>query len=108
MEQQARVQEATGKPKLFISTKLVDIDDDPKSQTLGQPFNFLVKEIENLRWEEVKTDSGIEQKPIWGKQAKHAIDALSYILATINKPQTNTIPRTVQGGVKLHYPSLGI
>jgi len=108
MEQQARVQEATGKPKLFISTKLVDIDDDPKSQTLGQPFNFLVKEIENLRWEEVKTDSGIEQKPIWGKQAKHAIDALSYILATINKPQTNTIPRTVQGGVKPHYPSLGI
>jgi hypothetical protein len=47
----------------------------------------LVKELENLRWEEDKPDLHIEQKPIWGKQPKHAIDALSYIIAPINKPK---------------------
>jgi Bacteriophage terminase large (ATPase) subunit and inactivated derivatives len=101
LEQQGRIQELTGKPKLFISSKLVDLDDE------GNEFNFLVKEIENLRWEEVKTDMGIEQRPIWGKQPKHAIDALSYIQATINKP-TGNVPTTVQGGVKNYYPNLGI
>ena len=101
LEQQGRIQELTGKPKLFISSKLVDIDEE------GNEFNFLVKEIENLRWEEVKTDMGIEQRPIWGKQPNHAIDALSYILTTINKPQ-GQIPTAVQGGVKKYYPTLGI
>jgi len=27
-----------------------------------------------VRWEEVKTDMGIEQKPMWGKQANHGIE----------------------------------
>ncbi len=80
LENQGRPQESTGKPKIFISNKLIEYDEQ------GNAYNFLVKEIENLRWEEVKTDMGIEQKPVWGKQAKHAIDALSYIIATINKP----------------------
>lgn len=107
MEQYGRVQEGTGKPKIFISSQLVDIDDDPASKTFGQPFNFLVKELENLRWEEVKTDLGIAQKPIWGKQAKHAIDTLSYILASIQKPIKKA--QTEQsGGLPKHYPQLGI
>ncbi|HPQ42921.1 MAG TPA: terminase family protein [Syntrophales bacterium] len=80
MENQGKIQEATGKPKIFISKNLVETDEN------GNKYNFLVKELENLRWEEVKTEMGIEQKSIWGKQAKHAIDALSYILATINRP----------------------
>jgi hypothetical protein len=106
MEQQGRIQEATGKPKIFISSQLVDIDDDAQSQNFGSPFNFLVKELENLRWEEVKTDLGIEQKAIWGKQAKHAIDALSYILATINKPRENKpMPPPTTGLVK-KYPGM--
>jgi hypothetical protein len=49
-------------------------------------MNFLVKEMENLRWEETKTDLGIEQKPTWGKQPNHAVDALSYLLAKVHKP----------------------
>ncbi len=107
LEQQGRIQEGTGKPKLFISSQLVDIDDDPASKTFGQPFAFLVREIENLRWEEVKTDLGLEQKPIWGKQAKHAIDALSYIAASIQKPVRRA--QTAQsGGIPKHYPNLGI
>jgi phage terminase large subunit-like protein len=107
METLGRIQEGTGKPKIFISSQLVDIDDDPHSRTFGQPFNFLVKELENLRWEEVKTDLGIEQKPIWGKQAKHAIDALTYIAASVLKPIK--APQTQQsGGLAKHYPQLGI
>jgi hypothetical protein len=103
MEEQGRIQEGTGKPKIFISSKLVDFDDE------GNEFNFLVKEIENLRWEEIKTDMGIEQKPMWGKQPKHAIDALSYILATINKPmKEDPQPQAHTTAVKPFYPQLGV
>jgi phage terminase large subunit-like protein len=80
MEEQGRIQPGTGKPKIFISSKLVDLDAE------GNEFNFFVKEAENLRWEETKTDLGIEQKPMWGKQPNHAIDALSYLLAKVHKP----------------------
>lgn len=81
METQGEILEATGRPKIFISRNLTDIDDE------GNVFNFAMKELENLRWEEVKTESGMEQKSIWGKQACHFIDALSYVIATINKPK---------------------
>jgi len=80
METQGRVQELTGKPKVFISKDLTDLNSE------GIPYNFLVKEIENLRWEEVKTSAGIEQKPVWGKQPNHAVDALTYIMTTIDEP----------------------
>ena len=102
-----KIQEGTGKPKLFISSQLVDIDDDPLSKTFGQPVAFLVKEFENLRWEETKTDMGIVQKPAWGPQPKHAIDALSYIAATIHKP-AGKVQTAQVGGMAKHYPQLGI
>ena len=78
----------------FISSQLTDLDED------GHEFNFLVKELENLRWEEVKTDLGIEQKPVWGKQPKHAIDAVSYVVATINKPKRPAVAQATTGLVK--------
>lgn len=94
MEEQGRIRE-NGLPKIFISSTLTEIDED------GNPYNFLVKEIENLLWEETKPDLNIEQKPIWGKQPKHAIDALSYILATVNKPIGRTpMPGPTTGLVK--------
>lgn len=103
MEELGRIQEGTGKPKLFISSKLVDQDDE------GNEFNFLVKEMENLRWEETKSDIGeFEAKPTWGKQPNHAIDALTYILATIQKPRSNFIPPPMTGLVKPFYPELGV
>jgi hypothetical protein len=80
MEEQGRIQEATARPKLFISSKFAELDEE------GNEFNVFMKEAENLRWEEVKTDLGIEQKPAWGKQPNHAIDALSYLLAKVHKP----------------------
>jgi phage terminase large subunit-like protein len=104
LEEIGRIQTLTGKPKLFISSRLVDIDDDPLSKTFGQPIAFLVRELEKLRWEETKTDLGTEQKPTWGKQPKHAIDALSYGLATLNKPEIQ-IPTSVQGGIKPYFPN---
>jgi phage terminase large subunit-like protein len=95
MEEQGRIQEATGKPKLFISSKLVELDEE------GNEFNFLMKEAENLRWEETKTDLGIEQKPAWGKQPNHAIDALTYLLAKVHKPiESAPMPPPVTNLVK--------
>ena len=81
MEERGQIQELTGKPKLFISSSLYTMDEE------GEKHNFLVKEIENLRWEETKTEMGIEQKSTWGKQPNHAIDAFSYVVATILKPK---------------------
>ncbi len=102
LEEQGRIQEGTGKPKLFISSKLIDLDDE------GTEFNFLVKEAENLRWEETKTDLGIEQKPVWGKQPNHAIDALSYLAAKIHKPISSApMPAPTIGLVQPFYPQLG-
>lgn len=103
LEEQGRIQEGTGKPKLFISSKLTDLDDD------GNEFNFFVKEAENLRWEETKTDLGIEQKPVWGKQPNHAIDALSYLAAKVHKPISSApLPPPTTGLVKPFYPKLGV
>jgi len=78
-----RIQEATNKPKIFISKHLVDRDDE------GGTFNFLVKEIENLRWDEVKVDGKDQQAARWGKQPDHAIDALTYLMHEITKPEEN-------------------
>jgi hypothetical protein len=103
MEKYGRVQEGTGRPKIYISKDLQDLDKE------GNPFNFLMAEAENLKWEEMKTDLGIEQKPIWNnKQAKHAIDALSYIIATIEQPEPEYVPRTQTAGIDPFYPGLGI
>ena len=50
---------------------------------------------------------GIEQKPMWGKQAKHAIE-LTYIMATINKPKKVAHQAATTGLVPPPYPSLGV
>lgn len=72
--------------------KLVDQDDE------GNEVNFLVKEMEGLRWEETKSDTGeFEAKPVWGKQPTHAIDALTYILTTIQKPSPTSCRRRPLG-----------
>ena len=108
MEQYGRVQEGTGKPKIFISKNLVDIDDNEKSSTTGMPINFLNFELENLRWEENKADDVSGQKSIWGKQPNHAIDALTYILTMIEKPVEFQVAPTQTGGVAPFFSDLGI
>ena len=102
IEEQGRIQEGTGKQKIFISSRLVDLDSD------GNEVNFLGKEMENLRWEETKTDLGIEQKPTWGKQPTTAIDALSYLMAKVHRPlASGSMPVPATGLVKPFYPGLG-
>lgn len=78
MQEFGEIQEKSGQPKIFISDQLTTVN--PKT---GDKYNFLVKELEGLMWEEVKTSSGTEQKPTWGKQPNHAIDPLSYILVRL-------------------------
>jgi len=98
-----QVQELTNKPKLFISKDLTDENAD------GEVFNFLVKEIENLRWEETKNSMTGETEPksIWGKQANHAVDALTYVLTSMKEPKDNlefpTPDEVSAGAVKPHF-----
>lgn len=103
LAEKGQLQELTGKPKIFISTRLVEYDSE------GNEYNFLVKEIENLLWEEKKTMEGVEQSSIWGKQPKHAIDALTYILAEISKPneEAQYVNNTPSGGIAGYDPAFG-
>lgn len=77
MEDLGRITEEQPHPRIIISSQLVAYDDE------GNPYNFLMRELENLRWEEVKYDGVVQPKSVWGRQPNHAIDALTYILATI-------------------------
>lgn len=79
MEELGRITEDSPHPRIIISSKLVAHDED------GNPYNFLVRELENLRWEEVKLDGVVKPKSQWGRQPNHAVDALTYVLATIEK-----------------------
>ena len=84
-------------PRILISSQLIAYDED------GNPFNFLVRELENLRWEEVKIDGQQKAKSVWGKQPNHAIDALTYILATIENDR-----RRGSGGIERVMPRAGL
>jgi hypothetical protein len=95
---EAGYEESTARQQSGI---LAGIREELDPIVAGNEFNFFVKEAENLRWEEVKTDLGIEQKPTWGKQPNHAIDTLSYLLAKVHKPiSTAPMPAPTIGLVK--------
>ena len=96
------------------------IQEGPASRSSSSPRTWLtlmtketsstsvVREAENLRWEETKTDLGIEQKPAWGKQPNHAIDALSYLVAKIHRPINSApLPPPTTNLVKPFYPRAG-
>lgn len=76
---QGKVDKVTGKPHLFIADHLTHFDE-----RLGKNINWAMQEIETLRWEDNKSsDISKENKPRWGDQPKHFIDALSYFAASI-------------------------
>jgi phage terminase large subunit-like protein len=91
MQEYGEVNPETQKPKIYVSNTLTELDEDT-----GEPINFFVREIENLRWEEVKRNGEIETKPTWGKQPNHAIDTISYIISEMYQPagmpEENTSP----------------
>jgi hypothetical protein len=90
MEDLGRVTEEQPHPRIIISSNLVAYDDE------GNPYNFLMRELENLRWEEVKYDGVVQPKSVWGRQPNHAIDSLSYILATIEQNRRRGTGRVVK------------
>lgn len=94
MEDLGRVDEDNPHPRIIISSQLVAYDEE------GNSYNFLMRELENLRWEEVKYDGVVQPKSVWGRQPNHAIDALTYILATIEANRrrgTGRVLKTVTG-----------
>lgn len=79
MDDLGRVTEDQPHPRIIISAGLVAYDEE------GNPYNFLMRELENLRWEEVKHDGVVQPKSVWGRQPNHSVDSLTYILATIEQ-----------------------
>jgi hypothetical protein len=79
LAEHGKLDKDTGKPHLFISSKLTYFDEK-----IGSEANWAVQEIENLRWTENKSSTG-ESKPRWGDQRKHFIDAFSYFATSVHK-----------------------
>lgn len=76
---QGKVDKESGKPHLFIADHLTHFDEK-----LGKEVNWAVQEIENLRWaSNQSSDKSKENKPRWGDQPKHFIDALSYFAVSL-------------------------
>jgi phage terminase large subunit-like protein len=87
MEEYGKIQPGTGKPRLFISDTLTEINE-----TTGVEVNWMVQEIENLVWLEHVSKTGEEIKPEWDDHRKfgHHFDgmrALAYFLISYMKPK---------------------
>lgn len=92
LEEYGHIQPGTGKPRLYISDNLVEIND--KS---GKEQNWLVQEIENLVWLERVSKAGEEIVPKWDDHRRfgHHFDgirALSYFLISYMKPEIDDKP----------------
>lgn len=86
LEEYGAVQPGTGEPRLYISKKLVRVDEET-----GNEVNWLMGEIEELTWLEKVTKEGEEIKPKWNDHRRlgHHFDgirALSYFLVSYKKP----------------------
>lgn len=80
------VQMGTGKPRLFISDNLIEVNDRN-----GKEENWLMQEIENLVWLEKVSKQGEEIKPKWDDHRRYGhhfdgIRALAYFLISYMKP----------------------
>jgi hypothetical protein len=94
MEDLGRIDENNKHPRIIISSKLTAYDEE------GNPYNFLMRELEGLRWEETTVDGVTKPKSVWGKQPNHAIDALTYILATIENNRRRGTGRVLNASQK--------
>lgn len=87
LEQYGQIQPGTGKPRLYISDNLIEINDQS-----GKEQNWMVQEIENLVWLERLSKLGDQIVPKWDAHRKfgHHFDgmyALSYFLISYIKPK---------------------
>lgn len=74
------IQKGTGEPRLFINKNL----------------SWLIQQIENLKWLEVKGKDGREIRPVWDdhRRFKHHFDgvfALAYFMVSYNKPEYTVV-----------------
>jgi phage terminase large subunit-like protein len=79
------ISKVTGKPKLFISDNLLDYNDS------GHAYNWLVQEIENLKWREKGGMSDHETIPKWDdhRRFQHHFDgirSLAYFVVSYMQP----------------------
>lgn len=88
-----RVQPGTGKPQIYISNTLIEIDEKAKDR--NKEFNWALRELENLRWDEIRRSGIITQKPMWSDKCdKHFCDAWSYIESMfMTPPETDEVRR---------------
>lgn len=88
LDYHGRVQPGTGRPKIFISSKLVMAGEKD-----GKETNWAVRELENLRWDEVRRDGMKVQRPRWEDAcAKHFVDALTYFAHMYKMPPERKKP----------------
>lgn len=94
LEEYGQVQPGTGKPRLYISDNLMEINE-----LSGKEQNWMVQEIENLVWLERASKQGEEIVPKWDDHRRygHHFDgmrALAYFLVSYMKPEPedDTIP----------------
>ena len=88
-EEYGAIQPGTGKPRLYISDSLMEIDE-----LTGEEGNWMVGEIENLVWLEKVSKQGEETIPKWDDHRRygHHFDgmrALGYFLISYMKPTKN-------------------
>jgi phage terminase large subunit-like protein len=86
LDEYGKIQAGTGQPRLFISDNLVDFNEKT-----GKEENWLLQEMENLVWLEVRGKNGEEIKPKWDDHRKfgHHFDgmrALAYFLVSYMRP----------------------
>lgn len=86
LEEYGQVQPGTGKPRLYISDTLTEVNENT-----GAEQNWLVQEIENLVWLERASKQGEEIQPKWDDHRRfgHHFDgirALAYLLMSYMKP----------------------
>ena len=81
-----------GRPKIIIGSNLVRYDEK-----LGREVNWMVAELEKLRWDERLIDGQKTQQSRWGDQAKHGIDSITYFAHEYRREhgfaETTKLPR---------------
>jgi phage terminase large subunit-like protein len=94
LDEYGHVQAGTGKPRLYVSDNLVEINE-----TSGKEQNWMVQEIENLVWLEKVSKQGEQIVPKWDDHRRfgHHFDgmrALSYFLISyIKAPKERKQPK---------------
>lgn len=87
LDEYGHIQAGTGKPRLFISDGLIEVDEKT-----GKDHNWMMQEIENLVWLERASRAGEEIVPKWDDHRRfgHHFDgmrALAYFLVSYAAPK---------------------